>query len=278
MTQRHDAQYSPEVVELLTELVNNPKATVDGCLFDPFAGTGQHLATIRDDFIGIDIEKKFAAASDRVRPGDALDPHDYPTKLGSIVTSPCYGNRMADQYLGRSCQTCLGTGKCFATQDGTMTVKERERGWAKCKDCEGSGHDPEDRKRRFGYAISLGQPTVEGSAASMHFYNGAKGSPYRMFHAKWLNLITQTLTPGPRRLILNMKDHYRTTTHNGIRAQRRQYVCAWWLHQAHQTGFRLTDAIPAMTRGIGYGANMQTGKADHEMVFVFDLPEGLTDQ
>lgn len=265
---RHDAKYSGEVVAMIHEILHSKSAPVQGPIFDPFAGLGLDLPKLRHDATGIEIEPDWANASPLITQGDALNPNDYPPTIGAIATSPCYGNRMADQYLGAPCPNCNGTGQTFdraALSEDLFPID--------CPTCNRTGRDPEDQKRRYGYALSLGHPTHPNSAASLHFHNNHKGHRYRAFHAKWLRLIAhQILKPGPRRLILNMKDHYRTEqTQDGINAQRRQYACDWWLHAAHESGLRLTAALPVYTAGYGYGANMATGKAEHEMIFVFDL-------
>lgn len=260
---RHDAKYSPAVIKILDQLL----PSITGLIVDPFAGTGQHLATLDNGrgIYGIEIEPDWAAASTWVHQGDALGRTGYPLDTAAIVTSPCYGNRLADPYLGRPCDHCY--------QGQQPSGPTGADGYHKCEECNGTGHDPKDQKRRFSYAISLGHPVHKASAASLHFWNDQRGYHYRHFHNTWLRTITHVLTPGPNRLILNMKDHYRQATINGETAQRRQHACNWWVTAASEAGFRLTSAHVADTAGIGFGANMQTGKVDHEMVFVFDLAD-----
>lgn len=68
-------------------------------ILDPFAGTGRiHDLHPEWDTVGVELEPDWAALHPRTRQGSALD---LPTGLGTfaaVVTSPCYGNRMADSH------------------------------------------------------------------------------------------------------------------------------------------------------------------------------------
>ena len=232
---RHDAKFSPEVLEILRPMLER----LDGPIVDPFAGTGLLCALARDlgrkDVFGIEREEEWAAMDRQVRHGDAMDQKAYPKKVQRVITSVCYGNRLAGNYLGPKCHYCEGWG-------------------TGCALCGGSGHD---RRGRFGYAIALGRKLTPGSAALMQW-----GPKYRAFHQGWLRLIADLLPAGPERLILNVSDH--------DRRNERAYVCSWWLIAAHREGFRLADVHRAETTRIGFGQNRER-RADAEMVFVFDL-------
>lgn len=256
---RHDAQYSDEVLRVIRRLLHSTRDPVEGLICDPFAGPGLKLDQFaREDLYGLEIEPEWAEVTDRVRCGDALSLSAYLEGTKTIVTSPCYGNRMADKYLGAKCKECHGTGL---------------KGAFPCAVCSGSGRDPEDQKRRFSYAIALGRVPSAGSAATMAFTEGNAGTAYRGFHLRWLATIADVVPPGPNRLILNMSDHYRTTGLGASRAQRRHYVCSWWVNAARSRGFELVHAEPAKTQRFGFGANQQD-KPTAEMVFVFDRIEG----
>lgn len=252
--QRHDAKYSVEVVELFREIL--PRLPdPDGGTYDPFAGTGQSLQALGvANVSGGELEPEFASASAYVQTADALDLRSYPAGLARIVTSPCYGNRFADQYLGPVCKECDG--------GGVVGV-----GLIPCEECGGSGHNG---KGRYSYAISLGREVSDGSAASMHFTDGPAGAEYRTFHSQWLKICSVVLEPGPGRLVLNMSDHFRTTTVAGVKAQRRQYVVSWWILAARRMGFHLVEQYSVGTRRVGHGSNQEV-KASVEAVLVFDL-------
>lgn len=248
---RHDAKYSAEVLEILRALAGD----LPGPIVDPFAGVGLIDTIGRADVIGIELEPEWAEASPVVRQGDALQAACYPEKVGAIVTSPTYGNRMGDPYLGPRCRICDGFGTLtLGVADGTWTIQEREQGWRTCTRCEGLGRV---RRGRYGYGISLGRLASEGSSCHLQW-----GDAYREFHRRWLIVASTVLDPGPRRLVLNMSDHYR--------GGQLQYVCHWWIEEAGRQGFRLADTHRADTARQGHGQNGEK-RAAAEMVFVFDL-------
>lgn len=238
---RHDAKYSAEVLEILRALAPG----LAGPIVDPFAGVGLIDTIGREDVIGIELEPEWAVASPVVRQGDALDPGAYPPEVGSIVTSPTYGNRMADRYLGPACVACAGTGLVLGEVLGTPVG---------CSPCGGTGRIGAGR---YGYGISLGRLASEGSSCHLQW-----GDAYREFHRRWLIIASTVLDPGASRLVLNMSDHYRDGAH--------QYVCHWWLEEAGRQGFRLADTYRADTDRIGHGQNSER-RAPAEMVYVFDL-------
>lgn len=248
---RHDAKFSVEVLEIFRALAGD----LPGPIVDPFAGVGLIDTIGRADVIGIELEPEWATASPVVRQGDALDPGAYPDEVGTIMTSPTYGNRMADRYLGPVCAACLGEGRRDITvADGTSTIEDRARGWAPCASCHGRGRNGSGR---YGYGISLGRLASEGSSCHLQW-----GDAYRDFHRRWLIIASTVLDPGPSRLVLNMSDHYRGGVH--------QYVCHWWIEEAGRQGFRLADTYRATTDRFGHGQNSER-RAPAEMVYVFDL-------
>jgi len=96
-TVTHPAKFSdPIIVELTKLLVDLP-----GPILDPFAGTGRVHELGRTDTVGVEIESEWADMHERTIVGNALE-LDFPdNSIGTIVTSPTYGNRMADTYDGR---------------------------------------------------------------------------------------------------------------------------------------------------------------------------------
>jgi hypothetical protein len=243
---RHDAKWSRPVLDVLAVLLNDEAAPVVGPLVDPFAGVAHQLVEVtgRADWWGIELEAEWAAVNDWVRHGDALDRSCYPAHVGAVVTSVSYGNRFSDQYLGPVCRACDGQGWSDHGHPGHR---------AECVPCNGVGRVG---RGRYSYAISLGRKVSAGSSAGLQW-----GPKYRAFHHRWLKTLTDVIEPGPRRLILNVSDHYR--------ARQRQYVCSWWLRAAHEWGFRLVEAWPAETVRMAHGRNAEK-RAEREMVFVFD--------
>lgn len=243
---RHDAKFSGEVLEILKRLAGD----APGPIVDPFAGVGLIDQIGRADVIGIELEPEWAEASPVVRQGDALELGSYPPAVGTIMTSPTYGNRMGDRYLGPACGGCGGTG--WAQLSATAVGLSVEFG--ECDRCSGTGRDGAGR---YGYGISLGRLASEGSSCHLQWGDG-----YREFHRRWLVVASTVLEPGPARLVLNMSDHYR--------GGQLQYVCQWWIEEAGRQGFRLADTHRADTARQGHGQNGEK-RAAAEMVFVFDL-------
>jgi hypothetical protein len=94
---RHPAQYSWEILPVL-ERMARPYAKV----LDVFAGTGVRLLSIRPDAYLNEIEPKWAAISqrqtDRSFVGDAQCLRWADGEFDAVITSPVYGNRMADHH------------------------------------------------------------------------------------------------------------------------------------------------------------------------------------
>lgn len=72
-------------------------------LLDPFAGVGgiHHLAEADWETVGVELEPEWAAAHPRTIVGDATRLPFPSRSFDALVTSPAYGNRMADKYDGR---------------------------------------------------------------------------------------------------------------------------------------------------------------------------------
>jgi tRNA G10 N-methylase Trm11 len=97
-TQRHCAKFSdallPEIADMLKTRI--PR---DAEILDPFAGSGKgvdYLSGCGYDAWGIELEPEFID-SPLVQVGNALDLPFGDGAFDAIVTSPTYGNRMADK-------------------------------------------------------------------------------------------------------------------------------------------------------------------------------------
>jgi hypothetical protein len=81
--------------------VVEPLITPGERIYDPFAGHGERLAGVCDRagavFSGGDIEI-WEPHDPRVLQADALDPHSYPQRPFTIVTSPVYQNKRCADY------------------------------------------------------------------------------------------------------------------------------------------------------------------------------------
>jgi tRNA G10 N-methylase Trm11 len=97
---KHPARYSKQLLPILEEELKNFKF-----ILDPMAGTGEALLSIRPDAWLVELQQKWAAASKKITFRSFVgDVHDLPWPDGffdAIVTSPTYGNRMADHHNAR---------------------------------------------------------------------------------------------------------------------------------------------------------------------------------
>lgn len=189
MTSPHPAPFSQPIMDVLKDLI----ADWPGPILDPYAGCGRVHELGRDDTWGVEIEREWAESSPLTIWSDSssltvLDHHEHLASvrhLGvdyerwisfprprAIVTSPDYGNRMADAYLG--------------------TPEELSERAA-------SGKPP----RRKGYAISLGRALSPGSTSREHF-----GPGYISAHTKVMTAVTGVCLPDAMAAV-NVSDFFK---------------------------------------------------------------------
>lgn len=238
---RHPAKYSPAIMGVLVDLL----VDAPGPILDPFAGVGRIFAMCddlgRDDAMGIELEPEFAAGEPRVIVGDCLATLGAMANasVGTICTSPTYGNRMADTYLGEN-DTCPECG-----------------GLASAETCDRCGGTGRASSRGAGYAVSLGRAPSHGSSAAMQW-----GPLYREFHRKVWAQCARVLQPRGT-LILNMSDH--------IRWGERQMVTDWHLRTLMNERFRYVEAHTVSTPRSRRGANHHL-RVEGEQVIVLEAP------
>ncbi len=129
-------------------------------ILDPFAGVGtiHQLAGGRFNTFGMEIEREWADAHPLTSWGDSRQLVRYFPKnhFDAIVTSPAYGNRMADRLF----------------------------------------HSPSARtSRRMTYTISLGRPLSEGNAAGLQ-WSGKQKVQYQDLHRQVWDQCFRVLKPG----------------------------------------------------------------------------------
>lgn len=216
-------------------------------ILDPFAGvgtihklSGRQVNLLHGPLVtyGIELEAEWAIQHPSTMQGDALELGDLFAEqpMDAIVTSPAFGNRMADSYDGRGrCKACSGIGfMAPATEPGDEPIALAQM---VCERCKGSGLD---RSKRATYRISLGRELSEGSGASMQW-----GEAYRDFHRLFLERCHSFLGKG-QPLIIDMKDHYRRGW---------QDVPQWWAGAMAFAGFRFIQVDPYEVDSMSYGAN-----------------------
>lgn len=100
MTPPHPAKFSTAILGAVAEVLAEEKFSSTARVLDPFAGVGG-VHSLPHDTWGVELEWEWARAHFRTIVGDATTlPWDADT-FDAIVTSPCYGNRMADHHTAR---------------------------------------------------------------------------------------------------------------------------------------------------------------------------------
>jgi tRNA G10 N-methylase Trm11 len=244
---RHPAAFNAAVLFTCDSILAEEEARLDlpaGLrVLDPFAGIGR-VHRLPGRTVGVELELEWARQAPMGSAvGDALHLPFADSTFDVLVTSPCYGNRMADHHEAQdACSECGGIG--YTRPDSVAAVD--------CKACGGSG-----LSRRNTYRHALGRPLTKNSGAAMQW-----GSDYRRFHeAAWCEALRVL---RPEALILcNVKNHIR----GGIE----QPVVEWHANMWMVLGSSLHSAHRIGSRGLRQGANGDA-RIDAEILLVFRAP------
>lgn len=248
----HCAKFSEPILDQVAKILDGLDPDHDWRILDPFAGIGLvHLVADGRTTVASELEPPWAVQGLDLSPctlaANALRLPFPDDTFDAIITSPCYGNRMADTYDGKGqCKRCHGHP---LTLDGET-----------CDRCVGTGHD---NSKRYTYTTSLGHRPTAGSAAVMQW-----GPQYRQLHRlAWVEA-TRVLRPGGK-FILNISDHLRTEGPKDHRYQVRVPVSRW--HYDHLTkvlGYTAIDIINVDTDRSRNGANHEARvEAEHLVTF-----------
>lgn len=144
----HPSPFSPAILPVLAELLDGCQdALADFTLvLDPFAGTGgcYKLEAVPGIWvIGVELEPEWARLHPDTMIGDARHLPFRDARFGAVVTSPCYGNRLADHHdardgsVRRSYTHDLGRpltpGNAGAMQWGPEYRALHERAWTEAR-------------------------------------------------------------------------------------------------------------------------------------------------
>lgn len=247
-------------------------------VLDPFAGVGRiHDLPARIAVtVGVEIEPEWAACRSGTIIGDATAlPSDWSGRFDAVVTSPCYGNRMADHHEARdACRECGGTGVKLNEEsacadapwccpgcgrvdcvcgDLARLLKKHNREcetcrWFMCSACGGRGVT-----RRYTYRHVLGRMPSDGSAASM-----AWGHDYRQLHAKAWKEAHRVLRPGGL-ILVNVKNH--------LVDGREQRVVEFHIDAIDRAGFHVERVDSIRARGMRFGKNFGE-RVENEQIIV----------
>lgn len=96
---KHPAKYSDNVLDTISDVLDHYHFT--GAILDPFAGAGRihELGSPTRQTYAVELEPEWAHMHPCTLVGDATQlPSSWKEQFDAIVTSPCYGNRMADHH------------------------------------------------------------------------------------------------------------------------------------------------------------------------------------
>lgn len=254
----HCAPFSAPILDAIGVLAAEYGLDAGSIVVDPFAGIGRLGAWAEThqrgwNVVGVEIEPEWAIAHRSTIQGDARDLRDVLAAhedvvharivgaVDAIITSPAYGNRMADGYAGEPCPDCKGQGVCVRPEDGVALP---------CDECKGAGRLP---TKRYTYRLSLGRDLTDGNGAALQW-----GTEYRRLHLECMQQWPHVTQPGGL-VIVNMSDH--------IRGERQQPVTAWWLTSLIALGYDLVEIDSIGTRRQRNGANGDA-RAEREHLLV----------
>lgn len=248
------AKYSEPILEQIA-LELRARLITAGTVLDPYAGIGG-IHALRDllpgiDTLGVEIEEPFAACHPDTLWGDSRELAkrigDRAGTITAVVTSPDYGNRLADQYLGsdnEKCRPCRGDGAELRNPEpGEFDESEDVLSPTKVptgRDCPACGGSGKSRSRRMSYAIALGRKCDPRSGARYQF-----GKSYRDLHLGILGAVCETVPAGTL-LIYNVSS---SIADKGYRP-----VMEWWVTEIARRA-DIKALVPIETARLKFGAN-----------------------
>lgn len=268
----HCAKFSPPVLAAVRSVLADvcpPAGLWPTRVLDPFAGVGgiHQLRAAGYETVGVELEPEWACASQWTIVGDSRGLPFPDGRFDAVVTSPAYGNRMADSYDGSRdlCTACRGAGKKFECRFGHVPEDPSEG-----PDCPACGAvmdllaceadgcvDGLAPSQRYTYRISLGRALSDGNGGGLQW-----GPAYRALHTSVWAECVRVLRPGGW-LLLNISDHYRKKVLQG--------VDLWHAAVLGRFGLDLVRQLPISTSRNGNGANRDL-RDSCEWLLVFRKP------
>lgn len=242
----HPAEFSKAILDRLGKMLAVERDRVGQVkVLDPFAGPGgiHKLAQQGVETFGVELQPEWAAAHPDTICGNVLElPAIFPpATFDLIVTSPCYGNRMADHHDAREkCSACGGHGS-------TVMLPVDPPRSVPCEACGGKGVRDHHRNT---YVHKLREVGVEADPSTDNAVRMAWGPRYREFHEKAWRACHQVLRPGGL-VLLNVKNHVRTVR----KVQEVQRVVEFHLNAWLLMNYTIEECRRIETRGLPDGAN-----------------------
>lgn len=251
----HPAKFSKAILNRLREMLVAEHSRV-GLVkaLDPFAGIGlvHDLAQQGIETYGVELQPEWSATHADTICGSVLELSSmFPANtFDAIVTSPTYGNRMADHHQAADpCRECGGrklvaADDCDCTATTSVAFSECPHEPQPCPTCGGSG-----MTRRNTYAHALRRAGAEPVASDDNAQQMQWGRRYREFHEQAWRCCDRVLRPGGL-VLLNVKNHLRGNVEQRVVEF---HVNVWLL-----LGYTLEEARRVETRGLAFGANHES--------------------
>lgn len=250
----HPAPFSTSILSEIQQLLPRaidlgylPRHTLLGQLrvLDPFGGVGTLQSVLPGAFVN-ELEPEWVAQSPvhgRLMVGDATQLPVADGAIDVVITSPCYGNRMADHHDAKErCRWCRGSG--------------RAPNLGYCPKCGGAGVR---QYRRITYKHYLGRKLHNANAGAMQW-----GPRYKQLHIDaWIEAARVLRRRGL--FVLNISDHWR----QGEWAP----VSEWHHDELSHLGFERVEALctDVETPRMRFGANSHL-RAPVEHLWVYRRP------
>lgn len=254
----HPAKWSEAILEAIA--ANAFELFPDRArILDPFAGVGlsRLAAHLPDhDVVGVELEPEWTPDTPGMVRANTLALPIAARSFGALVTSPAYGNRMADAHEARDrCKSCNGEG----TVERLATPAEVDAGcelgiaFDPCRTCRGSG-----LSKRNTYRHSLGRKPSPAASTTLHW-----GGAYREFHEAAWRECDRVLAPEAW-VFLNVKNHQR--------AGRIQHVAEWHLNAWLLLGASIHHVERIRTPGNRFGENGEARVPDELLIVLTTRP------
>lgn len=255
----HPARYTKAVWDVMCEYLPPGDLTGQGrapIILDPMAGTGERLGTLRErgyNPIGIELEECYIE-DPCVVVGDATKLDLHGEKVGAVMVSPAYANRLRDKHKRNDpCKRCAGVG--HLGPDSKPPADEADWGRT-CDICNGGKLSP---RKSYTHAKQdiLGDPDAQLEP------NNSGGMPfneaYRTLHeVAWAKAVHHLVHNGV--FILNVK--------NFQVGDRVGNVAEWHIDTLISLGLTLERLRVVDVHGLRKGTNRDK-REDHEFVAVF---------
>jgi DNA modification methylase len=246
---KHPAKFSTGFIDifrgLLQQHLYTPWKYPEPLVLDPFAGVGT-IHQLRPEFTtyGYEIEPEWAAASEFTICGDSTNlPAAWNNTFAAVVTSPTYGNRMADHHEPGTCSECGGA-RYVMNEDGA--------GAYRCPKCDGAGVE---NSKRNTYRHTLGRQLSDNNTGQFQ----STQRNYYTLHEAVYKQCWRVIEPNGL-MIVNVSNH--------IRLGKEVDVCSMHKKILSDIGFKLITREEVATPRYGFGQNGQL-RVDHEYIYVY---------